>query len=157
MAYRVYYDKVTVTSGSSSAVFFAHNEADDGELVTNLATDNQLPEDFTLERIELIVPPSASPADVENIMKGIIKIKVGTDEPLKFPAALAFSDNHMRLDAEPGNTGTAEYTAAIGTLGGIQLTEALSIPANTKFNIYLITPSGMSADTDLVMALHGRA
>lgn len=157
MAYRVYYDKVSTGTTSTNIVFFAHNEADDGELVTNLATDNQLPEDITIERIELIVPPSTAPADVENLMKGIIKIKVGTDEPLKFPAALAFSDNHLRVDAEPGNTGTAVYTAAIGTLGGIQLAEALSIPANTKFNVYLVLPNPMSADTELMIALHGRA
>jgi len=157
MAYRVYYDKVSTGTTATELVFFAHNEADDGELVTNLATDNQLPEDFTLERIEILVPPTISVTDAENLLKGIMKIKVGTDEPLKLPVALAFSDNSIAFYSEPGNSGTAEYVECKGTLGGVQLAEALTIPAGTKFNIYIELPSAFSADTDLIMVLHGRA
>ena len=157
MAYRVYYDKVSTGTTATELVFFAHNEADDGELVTNLASDNQLPEDFTLERIELIVPPTIAIADAEKLAKGVMKIKIGTDEPLKLPVALAFSDNTISVYAEPGNTGTAEYVEAKGTLGGVQLAEALTIPANTKFNIYVELPSAFGTDTELIMCLHGRA
>lgn len=156
MAYKVYYDKVSTGTTSTSLTFFAHNEADDGELVTNLASDNQLPEDFDIQRIEILVPPTCSVSDAEKLYKSIMKIKIGTDEVLKVPTAMAFSDNSISVYAEPGNTGTSEYVDVRGTLGGIELPEAIRVPRATRFNIEIKLPSAFGTDTDLIIVLHGR-
>jgi len=160
MAYKVYYDKVSTGTSETTLTFFAHNEADDGTLVTNLASDSQLPESFSIERIELIVPPSISITDAENLMKGIMEIKVGDTTYLKCPVALAFSDNALRVDSyiEPGNTGTTatQYTSTVNRNDGLKLEEPISVPANTRFNIFVYLPSAFGTDTELLMVLHGK-
>lgn len=155
MAYKVYYDKVSTGTSATTLTFFAHNEADDTELVTNLANDNQLPEDFDIRRIEILVPPSITIGDAEKLMKSIMKVKIRNDEVLKVPTAMAFSDNSVSFAAEPGNTGTAEYVECRGTLGGIELPEPIRVPRQTRFNIEIELPSAFSADTDLIIVLHG--
>jgi len=155
MAYKVYYDKVSTGTTATTLTFFAHNEADDGELVTNLANDNQLPEDFDIRRIELLVPPSCTITDAEKLYKAIMKIKIGTDEVLKVPVAMAFTDNSISVYVEPGNTGANEYVEVKGTLGGIELPEPIRVPRQTRFNIEIELPSAFSADTELMLVLHG--
>ena len=156
MPYKVYYDKVSTGTANTTLTFFAHNEADDGELVTNLANDNQLPEDFDIQRIEILVPPTITIADAEKLMKSILKVKIGTDEVLKVPTAMAFSDNAIDFFTEPANTGTSEYVKCSGTLGGIELVEPIRVPARTRFNVEIVLPSAFGADTELILVLHGR-
>lgn len=159
MAYKVYYDKVASGTTATELTFFTHNEADDGELVTNIPSDNKLPENVTINRIELIPAGGIAEADAHNLLtEGILKIIIKDTEVLKFPAALAFSDNHVRLDAyvEAGNTGTAaeKHMACVGTLGGIEIPGGIQVPKDTRFNVKLVLGSAFSADTNLVLALH---
>ena len=159
MPYKIYYDQVATGTSNTEHTFFAHNEADDGETVTNLATDNQLPENVRIQRIEFIPAQDITQADALKLTESaIIKVIVGTNEVLKFPAALAFSDNHVRIDeyVEAGSTGTtaSEYAVCMSTLGGLELPEPIEVPANTKFNIKLVCGSAFGTDTNLTMVIH---
>ena len=157
MPHKVYYDTVATGTSATVLTFFAHNEADDGETVTNLATDNQLPEPVEIRKIELI---PAGDIDISDAIKltenAVIKVIVGTNEVIKFPAALALTSAGITFMPDAGSSGTNTYTRLSSTLDGFELEEPIVVDANTKINVKLVLGSAFGTDTNLTMCLHCR-
>ncbi len=156
MAEAVYYDTVATGTSATTHNFFAHNEADDGITTTNLPSDGKVPRDFNIRRIELIPAGDIDVADAQKLTeKAVIEVIVDNKRVLALPAAMAFSDAGIDFYSEPGNTGTSEYVKASGTLGGYELREPVTIPANTTFGVKLYIASAFGTDTNLTCALVG--
>lgn len=155
MATKVYYDSIDTGTSATTLTFFAHNAADDGENITNLGTDSQLPESVAIKKIELIPAGDINVADAIKLTeKAILKVIVGTDEVLKMPAALALTSAGITFMPDSGSTGTNTYTRLSSTLDGFVLEEPIQVPANTIFNIKLVLNSAFGTDTTLTCAIH---
>lgn len=155
MPSKVYYDSIDTGTSATTLTFFTHNAADDGENVTNLGTDNQLPESVRIKRIELITAGDITVADaIKLTKKAILKVIVGTNEVLKIPAALAFSSAGITFMPDSGSTGTSTYTRVSSTLDGFSLEEPIEVPVGTTFNIKLVLDSAFGTDTTLTCAIH---
>jgi len=157
MPVKIYYDTVATGTSATTLTFFAHNEADDGETVTNLATDNQLPEPVEIRKIELIPAGDIAVSDAIKLTENaVIKVIVGTNEVIKFPAALALTSAGLEFMPDAGSTGTNTYTRLSSTLDGFELEEPIVVDANTKINVKLVLGSAFGTDTNLTMCLHCR-
>jgi len=156
MAEKVYYDVVASGTSATTLTFFAHNEADDGLTTTNLPSDSKVLRDFNIRRIELIPAGDIDVADAQKLTeKAVVEVIIDNKRVLAMPAALAFTDAGIDFYSEPGNTGTSEYIKASGTLGGYELREPITVPANTQFNVKLHLGSAFGTDTNLTIALIG--
>ena len=150
---RIYYDVVATGTSATSHAFFAHDEATDGEKVTNVPTPSQLDKDFTLEEIHLI--PAADLARADHLKlteKAIVKLVVGTDTIFKLPAVMCLSDAAFSTE---GTVGTGEIMSAWKFTGGHKVTPPVKIPANTRFNVYLEINSAFGTDTNITCIMLG--
>ena len=156
MAEKVYYDVVASGTSATTLTFFAHNEADDGLTTTNLPSDSKVLRDFNIRRIEFIPASDISAADAQKLTENaVIEVIIDNKRVLAIPAALAFTDAGVSVYPEPGVTETNEYVKASGTLGGYELREAITVPANTQFNVKLHIGTAFATDTNLTLALVG--
>jgi len=152
MADWVLYDRIATGTTALTHTFFADDEATSGETNTNLPTKNMIDYDFTIREIHILTDLDLSRADNLKLVRGIIKLRISDTDVLKCPALMCLGENRFSTE---GTVGVGEVISTGKTVGGFRLTTPVRIPANTKFNVYLVLESAFGADTDLVCALVG--
>jgi len=148
----VLYDRVATGTTALTHTFFADDEATSGETNTNLPTKNMVDYDFVIREIHLLPDLDITRADSLKLQKGIIKVRISDTDVLKCPSLMCISEHRFSTE---GTVATGEVISIGKTMGGFRLTTPVRIPANTKFNVYLVMESAFGADTDLVCALLG--
>lgn len=150
---KVYYDNADLSASLTSTTFFADDEATSGENNTNLPTKNQLDRDFAVHEIHVQIVDDLTRANALLLSeKAIFKLKIGDTDVIKLPLKMCLSAANF---ATEGTVAAVEIMALHNPANGFKLKNPFVIPANTKFNAYIVVQTALSVATGCEVALVG--
>lgn len=157
MVDKVYYSSVDSGTTATEITFFNQNEADDGKTVSNLPANRTLRRSFNVRKMKLIPAPDITDADVLSLLEdSVIEVEVGNNEVISMPVMSAIGSTHEVFGSNGGlTTGQTDVAAVANPADGYNFREALTIPANTTFQITLTLSATFAANTSLTFILEG--